>query len=158
MDSRTDALYCVDSSSVIYAWTQGYRPAFAKTFWASLSSDIDARAVISPDEVKREISSKDDGLEDWAKAHSDLFVPIDEEQQLIVTEILKAYPYIAKKHKMAHHADPWVIALAKQQNAIVVTEEKHGSPAKPGIPRVCEALQVPYMTLADMIEARGWEF
>lgn len=158
MASDADALYCIDSSSMIYAWTEGYRPAFAKIFWASLSSDIDVGTVIAPDEVKREISSKDDGLKGWAKQHSQLFVPIDEEQQLIVREILERHPYIAKKHKMAHHADPWVIALAKQKGAVVVTEEKHGSPSKPGIPRVCEEFEVTYRTLADMIEARGWEF
>jgi hypothetical protein len=158
VSNGSNVTYCIDSSSIIYAWTDGYRPAFAKTFWASLSSDVDARTVISPDEVKREISARDDGLKAWARDHSHVFVAIDEEQQELVRKILRDHPYVAKKHKKAHHADPWVIALASQVGAVVVTQENYGSPAKPGIPRVCEGMNVPYMNLADMIEARGWEF
>lgn len=150
--------YCIDSSSVIYAWTEGYRPAFAKTFWASLSSDIDAEMVIAPDEVRREVSARDDGLKAWVRDHPQMFIDIDEAQQRIVRELLERHPKIAKKHKMAQHADPWVIALAKQTGAVVVTQENHGSASKPGIPRVCDELGIVHIKLADMIEERGWEF
>ena len=151
-------LYCVDSSSLIRAWTRAYRPVFAKTFWANLSASIATGEVIAPDEVKREISAKGDGLKDWAKLHSAAFVAIDEDQQRRVTDILARYPYLAKKHKQAHHADPWVISLAAQRSAIAVTEEEFGSEGKPGIPRVCAELKIRCINLADMIEALGWEF
>ncbi len=151
-------VYSVDSSSLIAAWTQRYRPAHFKSFWSALDGLISEGRLIASEEVKREVSRKEDGLKAWSEERPQMFIDIDIDQQQAVRRIVNEYPYMTKDFTSRNRADVWVIALAQCRQAAVVTEEALGSPTRPKIPFVCEGVGVPHRTLMELIEAEGWEF
>lgn len=54
-------------------------------------------------------------------------------------------------------ADPFVIAKAKVEGAILVTEEAFKENAAK-IPNVCEYFKVEYINLEDFMQREGWQF
>lgn len=114
--------------------------------------------IICPDEVHVELKRQEDGLAAWAKQQDQLLVPLDEEIQKAVAEILGEHPLLMKATKNRNGADPWVIATAKVRGLTVVTEEKGGTERKPQIPSVCEATNVPCVDVLTFIRQAGWKF
>lgn len=157
-DKKDARIYCIDSSSLIAAWHERYRPTNFGSFWASLHGLIASGHLIASEKVGEEISKKDDGLKQWSKSHSDLFVPLDTPQQEALIKILKSHEYLAKDFPTRNRADAFVIALAKVNGSTVVTEEGPGSPKKPKIPDVCRHYGIPVISLADLIADQGWDF
>ncbi len=150
--------YCLDSSSIIAAWHERYPPAHFQSFWASLQELSTAERVISPEEVAEEIGKRDPALRRWAEDQADFFVALDESQQVALRDIMARFPRLVKAFSSRNRADPFVIALAKVRNAVVVCEEGPGSPKKPKIPDICRRLQVPQIGLVQMIRDEGWTF
>lgn len=153
-----DHRYCFDSSSLIAAWHERYPPTHFKSFWASLGALIAAGVAIAPEEVRDEISVKDDGLRAWSEGHASLFQALDLEQQQAVREILAHHRLLAKDFRGRNRADAFVIALAKTTKAAVVSEEKPGSPSRPKIPEICARLGVRQIGLLELIQEQGWQF
>jgi hypothetical protein len=54
------------------------RPSFLPGLWERIESMIVDGSIRSVDEVEPELSQKDDEVHRWAKAQSELFVPIDQ--------------------------------------------------------------------------------
>jgi Domain of unknown function (DUF4411) len=117
-------MYCFDTSAFI----QGFRlypSEVLPDLWdEKIDSVIRSGGLVSPDEVLRELERRDDAVHASAKARSGLFVPIDDEMQFAVTEILAAFPKLMQENKNRNAADPWVIALAKTRSLTVVTYER----------------------------------
>ena len=84
----------------------------------------------------------DDGTK-WAKARQKCFLPSDIPVQQDVRAILSTHRGLIEGGKKKNSADPFVIALAKQQNCKVVTEEvpTHNMNS-PKIPDVCAAYNI----------------
>lgn len=97
---------------------------------------------------------------DLAKNHaSALFVRIDKQLQVSLTEVLAKFPAMMKRKGTRHAADPWVVALARLVNATVVTREGVvATEANPSIPLVCSAFGVTSVPLRDLIRREGWKF
>ena len=151
-------VYCLDTSALIEAWVRLYSPDVFPTYWVKLEGAIQRKILISVDNVLDEIKMKDDDLQKWAKQQNDLFLPIDEDVQSKVGEIMTAFPkFVDTRPK--NMADPFVIALAKVKKAVVVTEEKRpGTEKRPTIPFVCNKLQIKYIPILDMIRELEWSF
>ena len=84
-----------------------------------------------------------ENLEKWAKARQKCFLPSDIPVQQDVRAILSTHRGLIEGGKKKNSADPFVIALAKQQNCKVVTEEvpTHNMNS-PKIPDVCAAYNI----------------
>ena len=120
---------------------------------------IAAGDLLSPDEVLSELSQKDDEVHKWAKKNSAMFVPLDAEVQQATTEILARFPRLVGAMKDRNRADPFVIALAKIKQAVVVTGEKSiGTRDRPRIPIVCDHYGIGHRTLLQLIREKGWTF
>ena len=104
--------YCIDTSARIAAWSERYPIKRVPRFWQRLDDLIAHGRLIAPDEVRREIKQKADGLHDWANARKSMFVDLEEEIQLRAKEILRDYPWLLKNIPGKSPADPFVIALA----------------------------------------------
>jgi len=63
---------------------------------------------------------------------------------------------LVNTQKNRHQADPFVIALAKIENGIVVSGEwPSRNLERPKVPDVCNALGVPHIRLVEMLRREG---
>jgi predicted nucleic acid-binding protein len=152
-------VYCFDTSALLDAWSRHYPPDVFPQLWRALEESIAAGEVIAAEEVRVEISKKDDALLRWAKKQPGLFVDLDPEQQQRVGEILAAFPRLVDTRRGRSGADPFVIALARVRGAIVVTgENDDGTSEKPKIPTVCRHFDVRAVKPLDFLRAKRWVF
>ena len=113
-----------------------------------------------PIEAKKEILNGNDGLCDWIKNNDSCIKGYTAEQLKIAQEIVTKYPKAAQYKKIKpYHADPFVIALAKVENAIVVTFEGNtGNPNDPKIPMLCKEFGVECFDLIGFFKKENIEF
>jgi hypothetical protein len=131
-------------------------------FWDQLDEKIDRGDIIAPMEVKIELKSPED-LVAWVKQRPNIFRELDQEFQTSASEVIgriqedaKAKQLILKPNQL--QADPFVVALARINGTVVVTEEKPGrSPAqgRPKIPDLCDWYDVEYVDLFGFMRAEG---
>ena len=160
--------YIVDTSSFIEL--KKFPSDIFPSLWKNIEGLINKGFMISPKEVLKELSAKDDDLKKWAQKQKRLFRELDAHQITIVKEILKKYPALAKSDSEIPAADPFVIALAivltkdpqktldpSIKKRIVVSEERlHGSRVK--IPFVCKQYNIDCITMIEMCRSEGWKF
>lgn len=150
------AAYSLDTNAILTAWNETYRPTSFPGFWSSLEGLIgDRRAFVSA-EVLRELSAKDDDAAGWVKSQTDFVIELEEQQVNIARELATEFPALAKERLGRMRADGFVISLASWKGLTVVTAENRRGPAK--IPNICDAKGIECASLADMIEAEGWQF
>jgi len=114
--------------------------------------------VFSTTEVKREIEKIDDDLLKWCKGKNFFKAPNEDVQQRM-KEILEKYPNLIDPLKGRSIADPWVIAHAGSENAVVVTlERKAIKTGQVKIPDVCEKEEIECIDIYDLIKRLKIEF
>lgn len=152
-------IFCVDTSAWLDGWVRDYPPDVFPSLWEKLSEYITAGTVKFSEEVYVELEKKDDEIHDWLKGRKDGLVPIDEEIQRIVSELLTQHPRLVDTHRNRSQADPFVIATAERLEGTVVTGEKpRGKLDSPKIPDICELRQIPCVTFLQMLRELGWRF
>lgn len=153
-------MYCIDTSAII-DMKEIYPIDVFPALWGKLESLLKERVILSPREVLKELESKDDDLLRWAKTHIH-FHNLDHEQEKIVKDIMGRFPNFVDYNKPTPEADPFVIALAKSYNLIVIAQEKRvkisGPESKPKIPNVCDELNVEWIQLLDLFRKQRWVF
>lgn len=113
------------------------------SLWNKIGELMSDGTIISSQEVYDEIMIGGDDLEKWAKARKEFFLPSDVPIQQEVRTILSTHRGLVEGGSKKNSADPFVVALAKQENCKVVTEEDRTRNAKsPKIPDVCDAYQI----------------
>ncbi len=139
--------YCFDANAFIEPWTKYYSPELVPGYWRKIDQLAQAGRIICPTEVYNEITNCDDGLARWIKDRKDLIVrpSTDVLLQNKVREILRLFPKVIKVQKSKSMADPWVVAQAIVDGAIVVTKEIHGANTDIKIPNVCDHFNVKYI-------------
>lgn len=150
--------YLIDSSSLIN-FKYYYEEIFS-SFWQSLEELIETNELFSVREVLNEISKQDDKVVDWSKKHKQIFLIPDEEELKLVSDILSKHKELIKKKNILSgepDADPFLIAVAKNRNFKLITEEKY-TPNAHKIPNVCEELEIKWITLKEFMIERGWNF
>jgi len=132
-------IYCIDASSIINLFhPRGlpYPPYPSDIFeglWQKLEEVIRNGQLISHITVFKEISKRDDEAKKWCQKHKVIFKDIDdcqvEQIEEIKTKYSKSYWKAEINRKGQEWADPWVIALAICEEAIIVSDERN-SPDK----------------------------
>ncbi|HEY5852698.1 MAG TPA: DUF4411 family protein [Aldersonia sp.] len=152
-------MYSFDTSAILNGRRDLFRPNVFRSLWTHIEEAISAGDVRAVDEVQRELARRDDDAKRWADAQPDLFVALSTQIQEGARRILGRYPNLVRQGGRRSGADPFVIALAMVTNGTVVTQETAtGNVAKPRIPDICMALEIPCLTLMEFIESQGWEF
>jgi hypothetical protein len=121
---------------------------------------ISAGRLIASVEVLNELKRKEDELAQWASAHKDMFLEIDDDVQEQVISIMAGFPKLVDTGKGKSGADPFVIAqaLAGQPPHTVVTQEAGGSLDKPKIPYVCRERGLRVIDILTLIDQEDWSF
>jgi hypothetical protein len=150
------AIYCIDTSALIAAWYERYKPNRFPKLWDQFTELAKAKRLVSSTLVLRECSkTRTEELRRWLKEREDMFIAPEDDVQRQVDYIVNTYTGLVAAGKEKFQADPFVIALAKVSNYTVVTEETGiGSLGK--IPGVCNAMKVPCLNVMQLIDAEDW--
>lgn len=154
--------FCLDTNIFIEAWKGYYSFDFFPEYWNRLDQLAMDGVVFASEEVKREIEDTDDDLKKWISPRQHFFKPIDNDVQDCLTEIFKdpTHQRLVDTVKGRSKADPWVIAHAMAEGAIVVTKEEFAPPgtSRIKIPNVCNDLGVEWINDYDLIRRLGISF
>lgn len=113
------------------------------SLWGKIGELMDKGIIISSQEVYDEITIGGDDLEKWAKTRKECFLSSSISVQQEVRAILSVHRGLVEGGKKKNSADPFVIALAKQEHCKVVTEEVPSRNVKsPKIPDVCNEFKI----------------
>ena len=156
--------YCLDANVLIRAWRDYYAPKFCIDYWEVLNKLGAEGRIFLPEKVYEEITRTDDDLTNWLKKSKIHEYKIDGP----VTECLKkiyatnpAHKNLVDNTKNRSLADPWVIAHALNQGAIVVTKEEKVTAAnttKIKIPNVCDNMGVRWINDFQFVEELNIQF
>ncbi len=162
--SLNDKKYCLDANVLIQAWQKYYSPKICPCYW-DLLNDLGTRSLIFiPEMVYEEIVRTDDDLSKWLKSSKIPIKKIDEQVTKCLKDLYSADPnhkYLVDNTKARSLADPWVIAHALKEKAIVVTKEEKITAlnsAKIKIPNVCDKMNVSWINDFQLIEELGIRF
>ncbi len=150
--------YCFDTNFLIQAKNGPYGFDFAPSFWEFVDSKLNDGTIFTSKLVYDEIVSGDDELADWIKARNDpnVFVQPDENVQMVFADIsnhvVEHYP-ATRSQEFLSSADPWIIALARVEDTIVVTHETlvPEESKKVKIPNICKVFEVRYIGPYEML-------
>ena len=156
--------YSFDTSCIIEAWNRYYSPDFCPEYWTVLESLGRNGTVFFTEMVKDEVLKRDDKLSVWLKVNPYFVRRIDETVQKNLRELFAKNAdnmRLVDNTKGRSQADPWVIAHAMTENAVVVTKEnssKAFNSKKIKIPDVCLSVNVPWIDDFTFIREVGIKF
>jgi len=155
--------YVFDNNTLTAIFRHYYHDRFP-SFWEKFNQLIELKEIVSCREVRREIESlkRGDALDDWIKQNTAFFEdPTASELQFITTIYnVKHFQQNLEKKKLLHggaFADPFIIAKAKVNNAIVVTQEQYKDNAT-RIPNICEHFNIDCTNLEGFLKNENWTF
>lgn len=151
--------YSFDTSSIMNGRRDLLPPTVFRTLWTNIEVMIGVGSIRAVDVVRDELGKRDDDSSQWAKQQDGLFLALEADIQLATSSVLASHPRLMGVGKGRNGADPFVIGLAIARSGVVVTEETAtGNIDKPRIPDVCQALNVPCVSLIGFITQQGWSF
>jgi len=156
-------MYVFDTNSLSVI-LKHYYPERFPSLWIELNEMLTNEDIKLVRESYNEIMklSANDRPAQWAKENRRLFATPSVDELHFVNEIF-AVPHfqqlIEKKKILSGRpvADPFVIAKAKLEDAIVVTEEEYKENAAK-IPNVCKHFDVECINLEDFMQKENWQF
>ncbi len=152
--------YLLDANTFIEAKNRYYNMTVCPGYWDWIEREFANGQVASVENVGDELLNGNDELRDWAASHKALFLPVSEEEtQGAFAEIAAHAAELATDMKpgaleeFLGGADPWLIAKARVQDAVVVTHEQFNPQAKKKIliPNVCRQFEVRWMNTFDLL-------
>lgn len=148
--------YCIDTSALIAAWYERYKPNRFPKLWEQIDQLIMAGRLLSSIMVLDECSRRSPELHKWLKEREAMFLLPDQAIQQRVDHIVNTFTGLVSEGKQKFAADPFLIATAQEHGFTVITEET-GPTSRAKIPGVCNALNVPNMNLMQLFDAEDWK-
>lgn len=162
--SSIDRTYCLDANILIEAWQKYYSPNICPSYWEVLNTLGEQNRIFLPEQVYDEIGRTEDELSAWLKHSSIPVRSIDQHVTRCLQEMYSVNPYhkyLVDSTKARSLADPWVIAHAMNENAIVVTKEEivtAPNSRRIKIPNVCNNMNIPWMNDFQLVLELGITF
>lgn len=158
------AVYCIDANILIQAWQKYYSPEICPSYWDVLN-ELGRRGIIFiPELVYEEIKKGEDDLFEWLKKSDIPIKKIDGQVTHCLKQIYESNPkhkFLVSSNGIHSLADPWVIAHAIKEKAIVVTKETKDffkKQTKIKIPHVCENMKVDWIDDFEFIKKMNIKF
>ena len=158
MFEEDKVIYCIDANILIQAWQKYYSPKICPSYWEVLNKLGKKGVIFIPELVYEEIKKGEDDLYEWLKNSNIPIKKIDGAVTRCLKQIYAAnsdHKYLVSSNSIHSKADPWVIAHAMNENAIVVTKEKKDfikKQTKIKIPHVCDNMNVNWMDDFEFIK------
>lgn len=152
--------YCFDTSAFVESWRRHYPPDIFPSLWEELENMIASNRIIVSKEVEKELMNGNDELKEWFKTNNSCVKQYTSEQLELVRDIVGKFPKASDYNRTKpFHADPFVVALAKLEDAVVVTfEGNNGNPDNPRIPFVCKSYDVECCNMITFFQKEGLAF
>jgi len=159
--------YVLDASVFIETARRYYAFDLAPRFWESLVEHARAGRVMSIDRVQQELGRGKDELASWASGRfGSAFMPTD------APEVLNGYRELMEwvqsqdqfsneaKAGFASDADGWLVAYARANGCVVVTQEvlNREVKRKVPIPNLCDAFDMVWVDTFAMLRNLGVQF
>lgn len=157
--------YVFDNNTITTIFRFYYFDRFP-SFWKNFDTLVKSEEIISVREVRRELEYKKIDvwtmIKGWSNNFPDFFSnPTNEELEFIkrIFRVKHFQQNIGQRNLYQGKpvADPFVVARAKVNGLIVVTQEKYKDKAS-GIPNMCEHFQIDYVDLKGFLVKENWEF
>ena len=155
-------MYVFDTSALSELFGSYYRSRFP-TLWELFDELVEDGSITSTREVAREIKQYSRGdLEEWTQENRNVFSTPTAAEAEFVRKIYQVKHFrqnieLKKIQKGGLNADPFVIAKAAVNDAMVVTLETE-KPNAVRIPNICEHFEIQCINLEDFMEEEDWEF
>lgn len=155
--------YSIDTSAILDAWVRYYPLDLFPSFWDRFSLLAKSKEGIAIELISQELKAKDDGCYDWFRVNNltSFFIEISAPIEKKVTDILRDpnYQKLVDDRKGTYSADPFVIALAMEENLIVVTGERASNNIlKPKIPDVYNSIGIGCINMLELMRIEKWSF
>jgi hypothetical protein len=160
MSNSHPRCYSADTSALIDGLERYYPENHFPALWEKVDELIAEGRLIISEEVWEEAQTKDAVVKAWCEPRKDaIMVPTDGAVTHEVQQILADFPRMVMSMKGRNRADPFVIAVAGIQSAVVITGEgSDGTDNRPKIPFVCERRGIECVRFLDVIRLEGWSF
>jgi len=147
--------YCIDSN--VFINLKHYPRDIFPTIWTKIEDMIKVGEIISHQEVFKEIKIGKDKIHEWCKQNKKMFKDVDECQIQRIVAIRDKYTkdYWGRNSMKGVWADPWVIALASCEDAIIVTDEKNKSNH---IPDIANRINIPCLNRFEFFKKIGIKY
>ena len=145
-----------DTSSLIRL-KESYPEDVFPTVWKLLDGELRAGQALVSEEVIAELSVGTDGLDKRIKSISGCVIKTDSKIEKHVLAIAKSHPGLVDIKRQKSLGDPYVIAVALEYGAGVVTEESD-KPNRIKIPHVCQHYGTSCEKLLGYMRQQKWTF
>jgi hypothetical protein len=156
--------FCLDTNVLIQPWQNYYSPILCPDYWEILNQLGAQGTLFIPQAVFDEIAKSDDDLLDWLKSSR---IPVLKVDGRVTRQLQRIYQtnekhkFLVDNTKQRSLADPWVIAHALNENAMVVTKEEKVTAMNSNrikIPNVCDNMGVPWLNDFQLIKELNIRF
>ncbi|AFY39867.1 hypothetical protein Lepto7376_3691 [[Leptolyngbya] sp. PCC 7376] len=129
------------------------------TFWENLDVLIGEGRLFSVRACYDEIVYQEDELADWAKQRRHIFWEHTEALQQELKEVLSQVPTLYEAHTDRSGGDPYIVALARFKNAVLVSDEQRSRKKKDlTIHQACDKLNIQSMRVVEFMRKEQWRF
>lgn len=151
--------YTLDSN-ILIGLVRLYPRDIFPAMWNNIEASIQEGDSCICEAVLHELHRGGDDLHTWAKRVPDFVCEATDEELAVVAEIAAAHPGWVQGQ--LNEADPFVIAHAKTENSVIVTEENRKGPntqdKNQKIPNVADEHGVKAIKFFDYVREQGWQF
>lgn len=131
-----------------------------ESLWDSIEASVASDEVCICEAVLREIHRGGDDLHTWAKNLDGFVCDVTDDELATVASIAVDHPDWVRGQ--VNEADPFLIAHAKAEGSVIITEENRKGPGTLDknlkIPNVAIEHGVECMKFFEFMRAQGWSF
>jgi len=160
--------YVLDANAFIQPHRRFYPFDICLGYWQALRWHHKPSRVLSIDRVREELERGEDELFEWVEINLPKTFFASSAELDVVSWYRKLVEWVnaeeqfldRAKQEFATAADGWLVAYAKARNGTVVTFEEFDPNVhkRVPIPNLCQAFDVPYISLFEMLRRLGVRF
>lgn len=151
--------YTLDTN-ILIGLIQRYPRDIFPAMWTNIEHMAATDESCICEAVLHEVHRGGDDLHAWAKNLQGFVCPVTDQELVTVAEIGAAHPGWVQGR--LNEADPFLIAHARSEGSVIVTEENRKGPGTEDknqkIPNIADEHGVRVIKFFDYVRAHGWQF